>query len=447
MAARRVPAGARRLPYSASPYTEQVSESWRRILWVSWVAQILAIVGFSFVYPFLPLYVQHLGVHDQHAVFIWSGALYAGTTIAMTIFAPLWGSVSDRYGRKVMVVRAMGSGAVLIGLMIVVRSPQELLVLRILQGVLAGSVAASQALVASAVPRERLGFAMGLMQTAVFTGNSIGPLVGGQLDVRFGFQATFMVAAMLLAGAALLVTLFVDERFVPAAARPAAPRRRFWTDARTILRDRRLALVIVALCAVQFGGQIVAPILPVFVQQLGGNSRDAAALAGNVFSIAGICSAITAVGAGRLMDKRGRFRLMLIAATLGSALLNLPQAAVTNIDQLYVLRGLEGLALGGMLATSSTLLSLGTPPAWRGAAIGLSAGANAAGQALGQLAGSTIASTLGIRSVFLATAVVLAIVCAAVALGLEEPRPGADEAGTTREHAPEGTFATPSKAT
>src|SRR5262249_1331531 len=155
--------------------------------------------------------VQHLGVHDQHAVLIWSGALYAGTTIALTIFAPIWGSVSDRYGRKGMVVRAMGSGAVIICLMIFVRNPQELLVLRILQGVLSGSVAASQALVASTVPRERLGFAMGLMQTAIFTGNSIGPLVGGQLDVRVGFQATFLVAAGMLAIAALLVAFLVEE--------------------------------------------------------------------------------------------------------------------------------------------------------------------------------------------------------------------------------------------
>jgi len=407
-----------------------MNQSWQRVLWASWIAQILAIVGFSFVYPFLPLYVQHLGVHDQHAVLIWSGFLYAGTTIAATIFAPLWGSISDRYGRKMMVVRAMGCGALLVGLMIVVQNPGELLVIRILQGALTGSVAASMALVAATVPRERLGFAMGLMQTALFTGGSIGPLVGGQMDVRFGFQATFLTAAMLLALATLIVTVAVEEQFTPVAAQRDAPRRSLGTDARAILRNRQLALVIVVVCSVQFGGQIVAPILPVYVQQLGGNAANAAALAGNVFSIAGICSAVTAVLAGRFMDRRGHFRAVLIAATLAAALLNVPQAAVTNITQLYVLRGLEGLALGGMLATSSTMLSLGTPPAWRGAAIGLSAGANAAGQALGQLTGSIVATTVGIRSVFLCTAGVLALVCAAVSLGIKEPPSTTDEAET-----------------
>ena len=410
-----------------------MNQSWQRVLWASWIAQILAIVGFSFVYPFLPLYVQHLGVHDQHAVLIWSGFLYAGTTVAATIFAPLWGSVSDRYGRKMMVVRAMGCGALLICLMIFVRNPAELLVIRILQGALTGSVAASMALVAAAVPRERLGFAMGLMQTALFTGGSIGPLVGGQMDVHFGFQATFLTAALLLAVATLTVTVYVEEQFTSATAQRDTPRRSLGTDARAILRDKQLALVIVVVCSVQFGGQTVAPILPVFVQALGGTASNAAALAGNVFSIAGLCSAVTAVLVGRFMDRRGHFRMVLIAATLASALLNVPQSFVTNIDQLYLLRGLEGLALGGMLATSTTLLSLGTPPAWRGAAIGLSAGANAAGQALGQLSGSVVASTLGIRSVFLCTAGVLALVCTAVTLGIKEPPTSENEVERTTQ--------------
>jgi MFS family permease len=280
------------------------------------------------------------------------------------------------------------------------------------------------------------------MQTALFTGNSIGPLLGGQLDVHFGFQTTFLVAALMLAIATLLVLFLVEEEFVPVAARRATPRRGFWKDARIILRDRQLALLILVLCAVQFGGQIVGPILPVFVQNLGGNSKNAAALAGNVFAIAGICSALTAVLAGRLMDRRGRFRLVLIGATLGSALLNVPQAFVTDINQLYILRGLEGLMLGGMLATSITMLSLGTPREWRGAAIGLSAGANAAGQAIGQISGSTIASALGIRSVFLCTAGVLALVCLAVTIWIKEPQEIEDE-DTPTAVSPVGMVATP----
>ncbi len=422
-----------------------VSASWRRILWVNWIAQILAQMGFSIVYPFLPLYVQDLGVHNQHTALLWSGVLYAGTTVTMAVCAPIWGSFSDRYGRKVMVVRAMGCGGILILLMIFVRNPEELLILRILQGALAGSVAASQALVASAVPRERLGSAMGLLQTSFLTGSAIGPLVGGQLAVHVGFHATFLVAALMLAVGTLLIIFMVDEQFAPVLKQPNARRRSSWSDAAAIMRNRQLALLILTLCAVQFGGQIVAPILPVFVQELGGNSKNAAALAGNVFSVAGICSAVTAVMVGRLVDRRGHFKLLLIGATLGSAMLNVPQAFAASVAQLAVLRGLEGLVLGGMLAASSTMLSLSTPQEWRGAAIGLSSGANAAGSALGQMSGSIIAGTLGIRSVFLSTAGVLAIVGLLIGIGIREPDVDGEGEDPAPTRSPIGTVATPGR--
>jgi DHA1 family multidrug resistance protein-like MFS transporter len=420
-----------------------VNETWRRVLWVNWIAQILAQMGFSIVYPFLPLYVQRLGVHDQHTVLIWAGLLYAGTTVTMAICAPIWGSVSDRYGRKVMVVRAMGCGGILIFLMIFVRSPEELLILRIIQGALAGSVAASQALVASAVPRDRLGSAMGLLQTSFLTGSSIGPLVGGQLAVHLGFQFTFFVASAMLGLGTLLVVFLVDEEFTPVVANRGSRRRNSWSDAVVILRNRQLALLILVLCAVQFGGQIVGPILPLFVQDLGGSAKNAPALAGTVFSVVGICSAVTAVLAGRLLDRRGHFKLLLIGATFGSAVLNIPQSLSNSVAQLALWRSLEGLVLGGMLATSSTMLSLETPQEWRGAAIGLSAGANAAGTALGQLSGSAIASTLGIRTVFWFTSGVLALVCVAVAIGIREPTAAEADEDASPPHSPIGTVATP----
>src|SRR5260370_6415788 len=182
----------RRVGSPRKAWTERVKEPWQRILWASWLAELLAIVGFSFVYPFLPLYIQQLGVHDRNAVLIWSGAIFAGTTIALAIFSPIWGVLSDRYGRKVMVVRSMVSGAIIVFLMIFVQNPQELLVLRIVQGMFTGSVAASQALVSAAVPRERLGFSMGLMQMSLFFVSSFGPLIGGPLDAAVGFAPTLL---------------------------------------------------------------------------------------------------------------------------------------------------------------------------------------------------------------------------------------------------------------
>jgi len=227
--------------------------------------------------------------------------------------------------------------------------------------------------------------------------------------------------------ATLMVWLLVDEQFTPAPPRAGTAPRGFWSDSRTVFADRQLALLILVLCVVQFGGQIVGPVLPVFVQQLGSNSTDAAAQAGNVFAAAGLGSALTAVIAGRWLDRFGHHRTVLLVATAVSALLTIPQAQVSSVDQLYVLRGLFGMTLGVMLATSSAMLTMWTPAHRRGSVIGLSAGVNAGGQAIGQVSGSALASTLGIRSVFYFTAGVLALVSLAVGGLLRGPAAALEE--------------------
>jgi DHA1 family multidrug resistance protein-like MFS transporter len=195
----------------------------------------------------------------------------------------------------------------------------------------------------------------------------------------------------------------------------------FWQGSRSVLSSRQTLILILVLGAVQFGGQIVGPILPVFVETLGANAHNAASISGNVFAIAGICSALTAVLAGRVTDRRGKFKLWLLVATLLTAIVYIPQHSVQSINQLYILRGLTGLSMGVMLATASAMLSLSTPRDTQGAAIGLSAGVNAAGAAIGQVGGSACASLLGIRSIFLLTAGVFGVVTLAIGHWITEP--------------------------
>ena len=132
-------------------------EAWKRNLYVIWVAELVAIAGFSFVFPFLPYYIQELGVTELHQVELWAGVLMAAQAIPMAIFSPIWGSLADRYGRKIMVERAMFGSAVVITAMGFVQNVEQLLILRIIQGTLTGTVAAATTLVASSAPRERAG--------------------------------------------------------------------------------------------------------------------------------------------------------------------------------------------------------------------------------------------------------------------------------------------------
>ena len=203
-------------------------ETWKRNLYVIWAAELAAIAGFSVVFPFLPYYVQELGVTELHEVELWSGALFAAQAVTMTVFAPIWGSVADRYGRKLMVQRAMFGGAVVIALMGFAQNVWQLAVLRAIQGILTGTVPAATTLVASSTPRERSGYALGLLQMAIWTGASVGPMLGGFVADTWGYRATFWVTGGLLFVAGLTVWRFVQEDFRPPQRDKGKPEMRHY---------------------------------------------------------------------------------------------------------------------------------------------------------------------------------------------------------------------------
>jgi DHA1 family multidrug resistance protein-like MFS transporter len=166
-----------------SPCTNETSP-WRSTLFVMFIAQLLSIVGFAFVLPFIPFYIREIGVTDEKLVPIWAGILMAASSLTMTIFAPFWGWLSDRYGRKLMVERAMFAGAIITMDMGIIGNVYQLLILRLLAGALTGTISASIALVSSVLPGTELGFGLGLMQVAVFLGMSLGPWIGRR-DCRY----------------------------------------------------------------------------------------------------------------------------------------------------------------------------------------------------------------------------------------------------------------------
>ena len=179
----------------APPDAPRPTSDWRRVLAVMFVAQLLAAVGFSTIFPFLPNYVHALGSQWGLSLTFLAGAVFSGQAITMMIASPFWGAVSDRFGRKPMVQRAMFGGAAVIFLMAFVRSAEELVLLRMLQGVLTGVISAANALVASQAPRERSGFALGALQTSLMSGVALGPLLGGLMADAFGYRAAHVVTA------------------------------------------------------------------------------------------------------------------------------------------------------------------------------------------------------------------------------------------------------------
>ncbi len=372
---------------------------WKRNLAAIWIAQALTGVGFSFVLSFIPLYVEFLGVRGTAAVTQWAALISAGSAVSMAFAQPIWGNLADRSGRKPMVIRSMLGGGITVGLMGFAASPEQLLVLRFIQGSVTGVTAAGNALVACSTPASQLGFALGLMQVSMFVGSSVGPLVGGMIADTWGFRASFYAGSVLLILGGLIVIRFVHEDFTPPSA--AQSRQSFWAGSKSIMAISLLPMLVGVVFLIQLGGNIISPVLSLFVEELNG-PENAATAAGSVLAVTGLLSAISAVIIGRLSDRLNR-TLVLTVCLLGAAICYVPQAFVQQVWELILLRGLLGIFLGGLMPTANALVAGLVPEERRGAAYAMTATANALAHALGPLTAAAVATQWGIRAVFLAT--------------------------------------------
>ncbi|MCL4240672.1 MAG: MFS transporter, partial [Dehalococcoidia bacterium] len=184
---------------------------WRRNLLFVWIGVFVGLMGANFVFPFIPFYIQELGVSDKSEVAFYTGLTASATGLSLTLTAPVWGSLADRFGRKPMFLRALIGAGILIGVMGIAQAVWQLVLLRFLMGAFAGTMGAAAALVASSTPRERVGYALGTLQTGQFTANMLGPVIGGVVAANLGIRESFIFCAGLYGIAAVLVYIFVRE--------------------------------------------------------------------------------------------------------------------------------------------------------------------------------------------------------------------------------------------
>jgi DHA1 family multidrug resistance protein-like MFS transporter len=396
-------------------------ERWKRNLAAAWVSQLLCVLGFNSVFAFLPLYIQGLGVTDPDQVKLWTGWISTGGQLSMAIMAPIWGALADRYGRKMMVQRAAFSGAVFVFLIGLSTNVTQVMILRTLQGVFSGVMAAFVTLVASTTPRGKEGFSMGMMQMAVYSGSTVAPLIGGLLADAMGFRATFYLSSAMLILGGLVAWRFTEENFVPSTG----PRRSFRSSTKDILSNKVVVSMTVLVAAIYFTGSVVMPMLPLFVQELEPTTDRLATITGAIQAAGALTSAIAAALIGRLSDRVGH-RRMLVIAGIGMALVYIPMMFVRNSMQLLLLNGALGLFLGGLMPASNALIALNVKRENQGATYGLTASAGAAGRAIAPLFGSMTAVSLGIRSLFPMAAALYAAIALWVRFNVPEKRPEAE---------------------
>ena len=371
-----------------------VSESWQKNLYVIFVTEFVVIMAFSFVNPFLPLFIQKLGGFNNKQAAFWAGIALGGGGLAMFLSSPGWGIIADRWGRKPMVLRAMFGASVILDLMGIVPNVYAFIALRCSQGLLAGTVAAASALVAADTPRNKIPFAMGLIMLAVFGGSSFGPFLGGFLADKVGYEATFFITSALLFSGGLIVLFFVKERFDRPIPGQGASLGSLWH----LAMSREMLLLLMAICALNIGPQMISPMIPLFIREL--DPRVAAATASGVaFGLMGVVAGISSVVASRL-GKRISLKKVMVFSCLGTGLLYLPPMWATTVTQLLIFIALMGLLTGGLMMSANSLVSMSVSQSQQGIAYGLSTSAQALGGGLGPLIGGSLASLLGLKPIF-----------------------------------------------
>jgi len=379
-------------------------EIWKKNLIVCWFGIFVASIGMSQIAPVLPLYIKHLGITNTASIAQLSGLAFGVTYIICAIFSPIWGYAADKYGRKPMILRASLGMAIVIGSMGFAQNVYQLIGLRLLQGAITGYGTACTTLIATQTDKEHAGEALGTLSTASVAGSLLGPMIGGYIAENFGFQPVFFITGALLLISFITTALFVKESFTREHKKTLSFKET-WSSvpekSLTITMFVTFFVLAVALYSVE-------PIITVYITQLSGNTSHIALLAGLAFSASGLANIIAAPRLGRLSDKIGTHKVMLVALIM-AGIIFIPQAFVKNPWQLMGLRFLLGLTTAGLTPSVSILIKKITPNSLTGKVFGFNMAAGYLGVFVGAVLGGQVAAYFGIRSVFFITSALLFI--------------------------------------
>lgn len=389
--------------------TSSPRSRWLRTVQIISLTQVAILVGFNFAFPFLPLLIQELGVTDRAELALWSGIAIGTGGITMAIVSPLWGLLADRFGRKTMLVRSVAAGSIVLALQAAITSVQQLVVVRMLQGGLTGTQTAGAMLLAGIVPRERTGFALGLLNTAVQVGNLIGPVLGGIVVVAVGVRGSFLVGAALLAVCTVVTVALVEEapieRTEPLAAGVRAGLRDVlgpfaWPGLRGVL-------IVGAMIQVAYAGTVA--LVAIYVQDLTRPPWLSTELAiGLSLALAALSAAVAMPVLGTYADRHDPRRLLVVS--LGVVAVSLvPQALISNALVFLFFRLTIGVGLAGATCAIAVLTRAGAPSGAEGRAFGTLAAAQNVGWGFGPVIGSAFAAVVGIPGLYLAGAVALLV--------------------------------------
>ncbi|AUH02018.1 multidrug efflux MFS transporter [Pectobacteriaceae bacterium CE70] len=380
-------------------------ETWKLNLFSAWLGCFFTGMAMSQILPFLPLYIEQLGVTDHASLNLWSGLVFSSSFLVSAIVAPLWGSLADRKGRKLMLLRAALGMAIVMCLQGLATNVWQLFFLRAAMGLTSGFIPNAMALIASQVPRTKSGWALGTLSTGQVSGVIIGPLLGGFMADHLGLRLVFFVTGGMLF-ISFLITLFAIKESVIKVSK--ADR----LSGKAVFSTLPFPMLIISLffttMMIQMANGSISPILTLFIRNLSPGIDNIAFISGVIASVPGISALISAPRLGRLGDRIGSQRV-LIVALIFCALLFFLMSSVQNATQLGILRFLLGFADGALMPAVQTLLVKYSSQQVTGRIFGYNQSFGYMGNVVGPLLGSSISAMVGYRWVFLVTALLVLI--------------------------------------
>ncbi|MDU5484895.1 MAG: multidrug efflux MFS transporter [Serratia liquefaciens] len=382
-------------------------EAWKLNLISVWLGCFFTGLAMSQILPFLPLYVEQLGVSGHQSLSIWSGLVFSGTFLVSALVSPLWGSLADRKGRKLMLMRASLGMAIVIALQGMVTNVYQLFALRALMGLTSGYIPNAMALVASQVPRDKSGWALGTLSTGQISGVIAGPLLGGLMADHLGLRVVFFVTAGLMFVSFLITLFLIKERRIEVKK---ADRLSGKAVFQSLPYPALIVTLFISTLMIQLANSSISPILTLFIKELSGDSGNIAFISGMIAAVPGVAALISAPRLGRLGDRIGTARILLAALGLTTLLFAI-MAWVETPLQLGILRFLLGFADGALMPAVQTLLLKYSSDQVTGRIFGYNQSFMYLGNVVGPLIGSGVSALMGFRWVFAVTAVLVLLNC------------------------------------
>ncbi len=371
-------------------------ELWERNQWAIYTAVLISFLSFTFVMPFLPQFVQELGIHDPAKAALWSGLLFGISPLLGGLLTPFWVSVAQRTGNKPMVMRSLVSYVVLISLMGVCTNIWQLLALRILLGVFSGFSAFAIAVLSVTVPKERVSQSIGTLQSVQFAASAIGPIFGGTMADTIGLRNTFYVSAFF----SVLAALAFHWLFNAAHDRASAPQRRERASIAILAHLPGFLAIMITLFAVNFIERTFGPLIPLYVKQLHAPTDFVATISGAVVTLGSLTAAVAAMAMGRLSRVRDPRNLLLLTLSLGSVIL-IPITIAQEWWHLIIFRPILTLFIGGNTTLCYAIAARALPAQWKVTAFGALGGlAMIGGASASFVAGAVTDLTHSLRTIF-----------------------------------------------